>query len=72
MKSIIITKKRILTALFCVFAVVIGIIVGVKGTRAVQTSAAKRELPIYNVKTDEKKIAISFDAAWGNAILRMP
>jgi peptidoglycan/xylan/chitin deacetylase (PgdA/CDA1 family) len=28
-------------------------------------SAAKRELPIYCVNTDEKKIAISFDAAWG-------
>lgn len=24
-----------------------------------------RELPIYSVETDEKKIAISFDAAWG-------
>ncbi|NLU37211.1 MAG: polysaccharide deacetylase family protein [Clostridiales bacterium] len=25
----------------------------------------KKELPIYSVATDEKKIAISFDAAWG-------
>lgn len=25
-----------------------------------------RELPIYCVETDEKKIALSFDAAWGN------
>ncbi|NLC44784.1 MAG: polysaccharide deacetylase family protein [Clostridiales bacterium] len=25
----------------------------------------KKELPIYSVQTDEKKIAISFDAAWG-------
>lgn len=25
-----------------------------------------RELPIYSVKTDEKKVALSFDAAWGN------
>ena len=68
MKTIIVTRKRALTALFCAFAVVIGIIVGVRGTKAVQTSATKRELPIYNVKTDEKRIAISFDAAWGNAI----
>lgn len=28
--------------------------------------SAKRELPIYSVKTDEKKVAISFDAAWGS------
>jgi polysaccharide deacetylase family sporulation protein PdaB len=26
----------------------------------------ERKLPIYSVGTDEKKIAISFDAAWGN------
>ena len=26
----------------------------------------KKELPIYSVETDGKKIAISFDAAWGN------
>ena len=26
---------------------------------------AKKELPIYCVETDEKKVAISFDAAWG-------
>ncbi|RKD31810.1 polysaccharide deacetylase family sporulation protein PdaB [Thermohalobacter berrensis] len=25
----------------------------------------KKELPIYSVDTDEKKVAISFDAAWG-------
>ena len=25
-----------------------------------------RELPIYSVETEEKKVALSFDAAWGN------
>lgn len=25
-----------------------------------------RELPIYSVQTNEKKVALSFDAAWGN------
>lgn len=29
-------------------------------------SAAKRELPIYCVKKDEKVASLSFDAAWGN------
>ncbi|MCT4597813.1 MAG: polysaccharide deacetylase family protein [Vallitalea sp.] len=29
-------------------------------------SVSKKSLPIYCVDTDEKKIAISFDAAWGN------
>ncbi len=26
----------------------------------------KRDLPIYSVETDENKVALSFDAAWGN------
>ena len=30
------------------------------------TPQASRELPIYCVQTDQKKIALTFDAAWGN------
>ena len=38
------------------------------GVRAVSGKAAgERKLPIYKVETDEKKIAITFDAAWGNS-----
>lgn len=33
---------------------------------SVSSSVNGRELPIYCVDTDEKKIALSFDAAWGN------
>ncbi len=61
-----VTKKRILAVLLFVLAAVLAICGCFYGARAVQASARKRELPIYNVKTDEKKIAISFDAAWGN------
>lgn len=32
---------------------------------AVSSTYGDRELPIYSVETDEMKIAISFDAAWG-------
>ena len=32
----------------------------------VGASAAERQLPIYSVQRDDKKIAISFDAAWGD------
>ncbi|MBP3677125.1 MAG: polysaccharide deacetylase family protein [Agathobacter sp.] len=32
---------------------------------AVNSTYGDKELPIYSVKTDEKMIAISFDAAWG-------
>lgn len=33
---------------------------------AASSTVGGRELPIYCVDTDEKKIALSFDAAWGN------
>lgn len=34
---------------------------------AVMTAVATRELPVYNVNTEEKVLSISFDAAWGRA-----
>lgn len=66
MRVFTVTRKRILTILFCALATVLAAAIGVRGVQAVQASSAKRLLPIYNVKTEEKKIAISFDAAWGN------
>lgn len=33
--------------------------------KTVAVTPSKKNLPIYSVNTDEKKIAISFDAAWG-------
>ena len=33
--------------------------------RAAEASAQQRQIPIYSVETDVKKVAISFDAAWG-------
>ena len=32
----------------------------------VGASATERQLPVYSVQCDEKLVAISFDAAWGN------
>ena len=34
---------------------------------ALMTAATTRELPVYNVETEEKVLSISFDAAWGSA-----
>lgn len=60
-------KERKLTRKMVTMAaalLVLGGTVGVK--QAVPTSATvgDRELPIYCVETDEKKIALTFDAAW--------
>lgn len=38
----------------------------VSSTVTVSNSVDGRELPIYCVETSEKKVALSFDAAWGN------
>lgn len=36
------------------------------GLVTVSSNVNGRELPIYSVETDEKKVALTFDAAWGN------
>ena len=67
MKVFILTRKRLavlgtaLAVLFCV-----GIFGTVNNDDAVAASATQRSIPIYCVETDEKKVSISFDAAWGN------
>lgn len=48
-------------------ALVAVVYISVKTTGSiVDVFSAKKELPIYSVETDKKKIAISFDAAWGD------
>ncbi|MBE6033629.1 polysaccharide deacetylase family protein [Aminipila sp.] len=52
-----------------IFAALIVIAAAVWIFQAVDVSTVMnqdRKLPIYSVQTNEKKIAISFDAAWGN------
>jgi polysaccharide deacetylase family sporulation protein PdaB len=61
MKYVVITKKHLLVFICCFMASIIAIICSV-GVLA----DSDRKLPIYCVETPEKKIAISFDAAWGN------
>ena len=39
--------------------------VGVSKIVSVNNTVNGRELPIYSVETEEKKVALSFDAAWG-------
>lgn len=54
----------------CVIALVVAMCAGamaigmLTGTR--QVSGTGRDLPIYNVKRDDKLVSISFDAAWGD------
>ena len=61
-------RKTMLALLTIVMLVVlcVGYYAAMGGQAAIFTSTAERKLPIYCVDTTEKKIAISFDAAWGN------
>ncbi len=61
MKYIIVSKRQILLSLCAVLALAIAIIGSVK-----VFAREERLLPIYCVECEEKKVAISFDAAWGN------
>ena len=61
MRYFIITKKQIALATAVVVCAVLAVVTSVSAF-----AGTNRKLPIYSVDTAEKKIAISFDAAWGN------
>ncbi|HEX3038839.1 MAG TPA: polysaccharide deacetylase family protein [Caproiciproducens sp.] len=66
MKIMVITGKKLIAGAAILIAAVLAAVFAVHGIASIQASASKRIIPIYCVKTEEKKIAISFDAAWGN------
>ncbi len=67
MKLFIITKRTIICLTICLFAAVLAGVISLGAVaQTTETAAETREIPIYCVDTQEKKVAISFDAAWGN------
>ena len=60
----VLLKKKVLILLIALITVLVAICSGAVAVTSAFT-AEKRLLPIYSVKTDDKKIAISFDCAWG-------
>jgi len=64
-KHILRRHGAVLQALMMLAAVVL-IFWAVNTPAVVGVSASKRELPVYCVQRDEKIVALSFDAAWGN------
>ena len=61
-------KKLKLWAIAGVFLLVA--CTGVSKVVTVSNTVNGKELPIYSVETEEKKVALSFDAAWGDGKLR--
>lgn len=64
MKIFTITKYTLLTVVCIIISAVL--VVAAIITQCVSASSPERKLPIYAVETDEKKVAITFDAAWSN------
>jgi len=70
MRIYILYKKKIALVLIGIL-LVLGIIMYINSSGSIFSGVAsvlaqEKKLPIYSVETDEKKIAISFDAAWGD------
>lgn len=62
-------KKHYLISLVGMMAAICVMILGIQSKTefiSVSNTINGKELPIYSVDTEEKKVAISFDAAWGN------
>ncbi len=60
------SKKRSIISSLALMLVVVLIFWTVSSPAIVGVSASKRELPVYCVQRDDKVVALSFDAAWGN------
>lgn len=64
MRFFVLRRQTLLLILFGIITL-IGALIFLTG-EITSVSSSKRLLPIYAVATDEKKIAITFDAAWTN------
>ena len=62
-------RRKLIVGVVLVVAVAL-IFWAVNSPAIVGASAAKRLLPIYSVQRDNKAASLTFDAAWGNIILR--
>ena len=68
MKNIfVINAKHLIVSVFIlIFLITVCLAGNSLVDNVIETANTKRFLPIYSVETDEKKIALTFDAAWGN------
>lgn len=68
MKFFVVTKRKIIISACCAAAAIMSAWICCSSyNQVVETAAAtERKIPIYCVDENEKKVSISFDAAWGN------
>ena len=67
MKILCAKMKSVAGAVFCgLVAILLASLVVITNTGSIYFGYAKRLVPIYSVQTNEKKVALTFDAAWGS------
>lgn len=67
MKIVCIKAKQITSIISLLLVVcVLALTAGVTQISGVYLGYAARKVPIYNVQTEQKKVALTFDAAWGS------
>ncbi len=65
-KFLVLNSKKFLSGLMIVSLLTIICIFGSSvAENIIETASQNRLLPVYSVETDEKKVAITFDCAWG-------
>ena len=70
MKYVILRRRRLVLLACALLAAAMFALVNAPAEA--EASASSRQLPIYCVQRDQKMLAISFDAAWGDVKLRHP
>ena len=67
MKILCAKMKSIAGVFMCgLVAILLASLVVITNTGSIYFGYAKRLVPIYSVETNEKKVALTFDAAWGS------
>lgn len=67
MKIFLLDKNKIIKIILVVFLFTSSLVyTKINRNEIISVFSVKREIPIYSVDTNEMKIAISFDAAWGD------
>ena len=65
LKNLLQKNRKIVSGLGMILLVLL-IFWAVNSPAIVGTAASERKLPVYSVQRDDKVVALSFDAAWGN------
>lgn len=59
-------RQKTAGIIFILGLIVVGLGIGIRKEAKVSNTVNGKELPVYSVETKDRKVALSFDAAWGN------